>query len=101
METAPAQPDYRYPLPKGIRQMQKTDFLELLDELFELEPGTVQANDELQKIPGWGSLSFVGLIALIDEEYGVEISPTQILNCGPVAELITIVEGALVSRQAA
>ena len=81
--------------------MQKMEFLELLDELFDLNPGTIQASDELKKIPGWGSLSFVGLIAMIDEEYGVEITPTQILSCGPIAELIAVVEGALTARQAA
>ncbi|QDU78396.1 hypothetical protein Pla110_00970 [Polystyrenella longa] len=81
--------------------MQKTEFLELLDELFDLQPGTVQATDDIQKIPGWGSLSFVGLIALIDEEYGVEISPTQILGSGQVNELITQIQTALTARQAA
>ncbi|MCA9041691.1 MAG: acyl carrier protein [Planctomycetaceae bacterium] len=81
--------------------MQKTEFLELLDELFDLEPGTIQATDDIQKIPGWGSLSFVGLIALIDEEYGVEVSPTQILSSGQVSELIAHVEQALATRQAA
>lgn len=81
--------------------MSKTDFLALLDELFELDEGTIQGTDALQGIPGWGSLTFVGLIALADEECGVTLSPADVLGCKTVDDLIGLMGETIEVRHAA
>ena len=53
--------------------MAEPDFCELIDELFELDPGTATSLTVLKEIPSWSSLTFVGLIAMIDEEYGIAL----------------------------
>jgi len=82
--------------------MLKTEFLELMDELFELDPGTIQGSDELKQIAGWGSLTFLGLIAMIDDEVGVCLPPKTILNCLTVDDLVALLgDGVSESRSAA
>jgi acyl carrier protein len=67
--------------------MDQQKFLCLLDELFELDAGVITPDSALKEIPGWSSLTFVGLIAMIDEECGVTLPPTTILNCRTVSDL--------------
>lgn len=73
--------------------MSKTAFLELLDELFELDPGTISGSDELQQIHGWSSLTFVGLIAMVDEECGLTLAPKSLLACKSVDDLVGLLDG--------
>jgi acyl carrier protein len=71
--------------------MGKPDFLRLLDELFEFDEGTLTGAETLQEISGWSSLTFVGLIALLDEECGITLAPAAILNCKTVDDLFHLV----------
>lgn len=73
--------------------MTLSTFCRQLDELFELDEGTIQPTDCLQQIPGWTSLTFMSLIALVDEEYEVTLKPTAVLKATSVAELASLVEG--------
>jgi acyl carrier protein len=71
--------------------MDQNGFLQLLDELFEFESGTIQADQALQEIPGWNSLTFVGLIAMVDEECGVTLAPGAVLKCRTVGDVFALV----------
>lgn len=81
--------------------MSKTEFLELLDELFEFDTGTIQGSDELQQIQGWSSLTFIGLIAMVDEECGVTLPPKSILACKTVDDLVGLLDGHIEDVRAA
>ena len=48
--------------------MRNSSFLAALHDLFEVDAGTIQETSVLQDIPGWSSLTFIGLIATIDDE---------------------------------
>jgi len=67
--------------------MAEPDFCELIDELFELDPGTATSLTVLKEIPSWSSLTFVGLIAMIDEEYGIALSPGVIMSSETAGDL--------------
>ncbi|MDX1966179.1 MAG: acyl carrier protein [Planctomycetaceae bacterium] len=73
--------------------MDLAKFCLQMDELFELDEGTTQPTDELQQISGWSSLTFMGLIALVDEEYGVTLAPNAVLNCVSIADLARLTAG--------
>ena len=75
--------------------MCKPDFLAALHELFELDAGAIHDTSVLQNIPGWSSLTFIGLIAMIDEQFGVTVAPNTILKCRTVADLMQAVETEL------
>lgn len=78
----------RFDPTKGNIAMDAQQFLSELDELFELDPGTLTPANVIQDIPGWSSLTFMGLIALVDEECGVTLSPDTILRCETLADLM-------------
>ena len=67
--------------------MAQPDFCELLDELFELDSGTATSATVLKEISSWSSLTFVGLIAMIDEEYGIALSPGVIMSSETAGDL--------------
>ena len=72
--------------------MDVAEFLEHLEILFELDAGTLQPTSVLEEVPGWSSLTFLGLIALVDEQYNVVITPRQINKCVTVGDLYTAVD---------
>lgn len=81
--------------------MDLTNFLSLLDELFEVAPGTVTAESVLEEIPGWSSLTLVGLITLIDSEFGLTLSLKTILGCRTASDLFDRIDATLHQRAAA
>jgi acyl carrier protein len=78
--------------------MDAQRFLAMLNDLFELAPGEIDDHTTLQQIPGWDSLTFLGLIARIDEEYGVAMAPDAVTASTTVAELRTLVERKAADR---
>lgn len=71
--------------------MEVAAFLQQLEQLFELDPGTLNLSSVVENTPGWSSLTFLGLIALIDESYNVTVTPRQVHKCVTVADLWTTV----------
>ena len=68
--------------------MDAPKLLAALHELFDVPVGTIQKDSVLQDIPGWSSMTFIGLIALLDEDLGVRISPGTILRCHTIEDLL-------------
>ena len=81
--------------------MAQLVFCELLDELFELDPGTATSATVLKEIPSWSSLTFVGLIAMIDEEYGIALSPGVIMSSETAGDLEQKLQEMLTAGEAA
>jgi acyl carrier protein len=48
-------------------------FLEMISEVFEIEDRTIKMSDEFRHYDEWDSLALLSLIAMLDDEYGVEI----------------------------
>jgi acyl carrier protein len=72
--------------------LNKQEFLHRLDEVFELEPGTLTGDELLADIERWDSVTVLEFLALVDENFeGVEISPKQIPDCRTVNDLIHLV----------
>lgn len=82
-------------------KMAQPNFCELLDELFELDPGTTNGSTVLKEIPSWSSLTFVGLIAMIDEEYGIALSPGVIMSSETAGDLEQKLQEMLTASEAA
>ncbi|HEX5732555.1 MAG TPA: acyl carrier protein [Blastocatellia bacterium] len=69
--------------------MNKREFLSLLEEVIEADPGTIKGTETLEEL-GWDSLSVLGFIASIDERFGVDISPKELNKCKTVSDLIAL-----------
>ena len=68
--------------------MNAPQFLAALHELFDVTAGSIHKETVLQDIAGWSSMTFIGLIAMLDEDFGVRISPGTILRCHTVEDLM-------------
>ena len=68
--------------------MDAPQFLAALHELFDVNAGSIHKETVLQDIAGWSSMTFIGLIAMLDEDFGVRISPGTILRCHTVEDLM-------------
>jgi len=71
--------------------MSKQKFLLLLDELFEEDPNTLTGDERLQDIEIWDSLTALGFIALVDEQFNIILSGNDIENCETVNDLVNLV----------
>jgi acyl carrier protein len=67
--------------------VKRNEFLLLLDELLELEPGTVKGSETLDSFESWNSLAVISFMALVDEHFGISLQPRQIAACTTVADL--------------
>ncbi len=69
--------------------MNKREFLSLLEEVIEADPGTIKGTETLEDL-GWDSLSVLGFIAAIDERFGFDISPKELNKCKTVDDLMAL-----------
>ncbi len=74
--------------------MERVEFLRLLDALLELEPGALTGPEELQD-HGWDSLAALGFMALVEEQFGVIVSPDSLIKSETVDDLIAIASPSL------
>lgn len=72
--------------------MERQEFLQILDELFELPAGTLKGPERLEDLERWDSLGVMSFIALANEHYGVTLSPRQLANCTSVNDLVALAE---------
>lgn len=68
--------------------MDAPQILAALHELFDVTAGTIHKDSVLQDIAGWSSMTFIGLIAMLDSDFGVRIAPGTILRCHTVEDLL-------------
>ena len=73
--------------------MTKREMLGLLDELLELEPGTLTGNEELGGLENWDSLAVMGFIQLADERCGRRLTGQAITSCRSVNDLVALLGG--------
>lgn len=70
--------------------MEKHKFLLLLDEVVELEPGTLKGDETIEGLEGWNSLAVISFIALADDTFGLSLQPSKIASCQTVADLVAL-----------
>jgi acyl carrier protein len=67
--------------------MERVQFLCLMDELLELEPGTLKGDEPLEGLENWSSLAIIGFMAIVHEHTGVIVLPRQISSCVTIDDL--------------
>ncbi len=81
--------------------MTQTDFFRVMADVFQVAPSQITATTEFQQLEGWSSLMFLDLLAVVDEEFGIILSPAKILACKNVSELTALVGDKIVDPRAA
>ena len=65
--------------------MQK--FLELVAEIFEVEPGTITMETVFRDLEDFSSLVGFSLIVMMEDEYGVKVSVDEFMKCNTIGDL--------------
>jgi acyl carrier protein len=73
--------------------MEKKEFLLILDEIVEAEPGTIKGTDVLAETDGWDSMAMLGFIAMLDEKFGLIVPPEKIADAIVVSDLMALLDG--------
>ena len=63
-------------------------FIEKLKEVIEIEDHEVALEDEFRNYDEWDSLTYLSVIAMLDEEYGVEIETEDFKKLRTVGALL-------------
>ncbi len=71
--------------------MDATTFLSQLEGLYELDAGSLNTSMGIEDIPGWSSLSFLGLILMVDEEYQIALPPSRVQGCRTIEDLLRLI----------
>lgn len=70
--------------------MNAKDFLLALDEMLELDPGTLNGDETLESIDNWDSLAVISFIAMVDEKLGTVVEGQKLAKAGTVADLLAV-----------
>ncbi len=70
--------------------MTRQEFLNKLDEILRLVPGTLNGSEKLEELEHWTSVAIVGYMALADTNNGSRPSVRDIGKCITVADLLEL-----------
>ena len=65
----------------------------MLEEIVEADPDTLTSEELIEDLENWDSLAVVNFIALVDENFGITLSPEKIMNSKTVNELVSLLDG--------
>ena len=72
--------------------MSEQERIELLEEIMDLEPGTLQVTDTLADFEEWDSLTALTFISEMDERFGKKVTGGQIKELVTVADAIAMMQ---------
>ena len=75
--------------------MNRTEFLHALEEILELDEGTLKGNEALVDMKEWDSIAFLSVIAMLDEQFNMIIQGDKLEQITKVSDLIALVEDKL------
>lgn len=72
--------------------METSKKIALLEEMLEVDAGTITSDMSLDDIGEWDSMAALSFIVLMDEEFGKEINGEDIKKLKTVQDLLNIME---------
>lgn len=72
----------------------KEKFLELFKEVFEMEDQEVKLTDNFRDFDEWDSLTHLSLIAMLDDEFGIQIEEEELDKLNSVQDIFEKVNQA-------
>ncbi len=67
--------------------MNLNEFCQEINDLLGLQAASINPETNITELPEWSSLTFMALIAMVDEEYSVTLVPSVILSASSVTEI--------------
>lgn len=72
--------------------MSEQERIELLEEIMDLDTGTLQVTDTLADFEEWDSLTALTFISEMDERFGKKVTGGQIKELVTVADAIAMMQ---------
>lgn len=72
--------------------MTDTEKITILEDLFDVEEGSLQAGANLDDLEQWDSVNKLSLIIMIDEEFGRAIDGNDIKKLKTIGDILEIME---------
>jgi len=70
--------------------MDAKEFLLALDEMLELDAGTLTGGETLESLDDWDSLAVISFIAMVDEKLNLVVEGAKLAEAKTVADLLTV-----------
>ena len=71
--------------------MNKTELLSALDDILELDAGTIHGGERLEDLENWDSLAVLSFIALVDEDLDIILDGDALAAAETVSDLVALV----------
>ena len=71
--------------------MTRDEVLRSMEDLMELQTGTLEGPERLDGMEQWNSMAMIGFIALVDEHFGETLSPRKFVSCSTVDDVLKLV----------
>ncbi len=71
--------------------MKKQEFVEKLEELMELDEGTLSIDSDLTDIEEYDSMALLSIIAFADKNFGKKLTADQLVKVTTVESLINTI----------
>ncbi len=72
--------------------MEKKDKLAILEDMMELEKGTLAPETELNDLEEWDSLSALSFVVMLGDEFGRKVTGQEVRNMETVQDMLNIME---------
>lgn len=76
----------------GRRKMTDKEKIALIEEVLELEPGTLAPQINLSEISEWDSLAYLDFVVLVDEHFGTQITAAALKACKTISDLLALMK---------
>jgi len=71
--------------------MTKIELCEIIDDVTESQPGTVNGDEVLTEIEGWDSMSVISFQSIMNEKFGLIFTGKQLMSAKTVDDLMRLV----------
>ena len=74
-----------------MKNVDEKTFLTNMEELLEVDSGSLSADATLTSIEQWDSLAFVSFLAMADSKYSIKVAPSELRACKTIGDLLKLV----------
>ena len=72
--------------------MDVKEKLALLEDMLDIDEGSLNAEMELDDVEGWDSMAKLSLIVLLDDEFGRAITADQVRDLQTIQDILVLME---------
>lgn len=72
--------------------MENTKKLEMLEEMLDVDAGTLTPETKLEALTEWDSMAKLSLIVLMDEEFDKHLTSTEIKTFETIGDILAFME---------